>query len=205
MRALAFTFVVGCLIAGCSRKPKHPEVAVTVPAWQSLVCVVAGPDAHVVAAEGATEPARLVFRNGLGLAEPQALLAPSGKVITLGDRVPALADAAATSPYAWTDPQRARLAVQVIGEELARADAAKAKEYRTRAKELDARLAELDEQFKNTLPAGARVPVEARYFAERYGLGVDTERHLPAVTMPVQSCNAGYFTMMLAVADSAKK
>ena len=66
-------------------------------------------------------------------------------------------------------------------------------------------MAKLDEQFKATLPGGARVPVEARYFAERYALGVDAERHLPAVTMPIQSCTAGYFTMILAVADSAKK
>ncbi len=190
---------------GCSRKPKHPEVVVTVPAWQSLVCAVAGEDAHVVAAEGQAEPARLVFRNGLGLAELAPSLQPAGKLVTLGDRVPALSDASLPSPYVWTDPQRARLVVQVIGEELARADAARAKEYRTRAKELDAKLGELDAELRRTLTKSLRVPAEARAFAEAYGLDVDTTRSLGAAVRGGAECGTGYTALVRVIAASVQK
>lgn len=186
-------------LLGCSRAPKHPDVVVTVPAWQSLVCVVAGPDANVHAATDASlPPARLVFRNGLGLTESTPTLAKDGKVITLGDRVPTLAKADGTpDPYVWTSPQNARLAVQVVGEELARADAARAKEYRTRAKDLDARLARLDAELEAAPKInGPQLPAEARYFAERFGYAVAPNRSLGAAVLGTSACEDGYVALM---------
>lgn len=195
-----------CLALGCSRSPKHPEVSVSVPAWQSLVCEVAGEDAHVFAADlPGAPPARLAFRNGLGLDEASASLAANGKQVVLGDRVPALPEGSTGAAYVWTDPQRARLAVQVIGEELARADAARAKEYRTRAKQLDARLSELDAELARTLQPGARVPVEARAFAERFGLAVDPSRTLGRAAWGRATCGEGYVSLIRSLAEAAQK
>jgi zinc transport system substrate-binding protein len=83
----------------------------------------------------------------------------------------------AVDPHVWLDPQRARLMVKAIGEELARADAAHANGYRERATEADRRLEALDkETLERTKAWRTRSFVTFHgsfgYFAERYELKI---------------------------------
>lgn len=130
--------------------------------------------------------------------------APTARVIKVGDRVPTLnikddpigdeeADQArgaaaekhdehehekgATDPHVWLDPERARLIVRAIAEELGKADAAHAIAYRQRATEIDASLAALDKEIETRTKAlGTRGFVtfhgSFQYFAERYKLDI---------------------------------
>ena len=130
--------------------------------------------------------------------------APTARVIKVGDRVPTLnikddpigdeeADQArgaaaekhdehehekgATDPHVWLDPERARLIVRAIAEELGKADAAHAIAYRQRATEIDASLAALDKEIETRTKAlSTRGFVtfhgSFQYFAERYKLDI---------------------------------
>ena len=53
----------------------------------------------------------------------------------------------ATDPHVWLDPQRARLIVKQIAEELAKADGAHGPGYRERADAIDASLDALDKEL----------------------------------------------------------
>jgi zinc transport system substrate-binding protein len=133
--------------------------------------------------------------------------APKARILKVGDRVPTLnikddpigdeeADKAreaagakvekhdehehekgATDPHVWLDPERARLIVRAIAEELGKADSAHALDYRKRATELDLSLAALDKEVETRTKAlSTRGFVtfhgSFQYFAERYKLDI---------------------------------
>jgi zinc transport system substrate-binding protein len=127
--------------------------------------------------------------------------APKARVLKAGDRVPTItikadvlgdeeADAArdggeedhdhekgATDPHVWLDPQRARLIVKQIAEELSRADGAHGPAYRERADAIDASLDALDKELE-TRTAALRTKGfitfhgSFGYFADRYKLQI---------------------------------
>jgi zinc transport system substrate-binding protein len=131
-------------------------------------------------------------------------VAPKARIVKVGDRVPTLtvkeealrdeegdkARAAAasqedhdeqgtgaTDPHVWLDPERARLIVRAIAEELGKADSAHALAYRRRATEIDASLATLDGEVETRMRALKRRQLvtfhgSLQYFAERYKLDV---------------------------------
>jgi zinc transport system substrate-binding protein len=132
--------------------------------------------------------------------------APKARMLKVGDRVPTLtikddpvgdeeADKAredagkkddhdehahekgATDPHVWLDPERARLIVRAIAEELGRADAAHAVAYRERATEIDKSLAALDKEVEEKSKAWKTRGFitfhgSFQYFAERYKLNI---------------------------------
>jgi len=53
----------------------------------------------------------------------------------------------ATDPHVWMDPSRARTMVMAIGDELAKADPARAAGYTSRAKQVDGELDKLDQEI----------------------------------------------------------
>jgi zinc transport system substrate-binding protein len=155
---------------------------------------VAPPDAA-----GKLTGVRLAVRVGLGFDDWVDALAkqanPKARSLALGDRVPTRTstlparaagpgadpheDPVRIDPYVWLDPQRMRLAVKAVGEELARADAAHANAYRFRAGALDEALGRVDDALEARLRACAPAPIVADepvlgYFAERYGISVAT-------------------------------
>jgi zinc transport system substrate-binding protein len=149
--------------------------------------------------------ARLGVMVGLGLdAWMEKLVkdaAPTARVLKAGERVPTItikadvlgdeeADAArdggvedhdhekgATDPHVWLDPQRARLIVKQIAEELARTDGAHGPGYRERADAVDASLDALDrelEQRTQALKTKGFITFHGSfgYFADRYKLQI---------------------------------
>jgi ABC-type Zn uptake system ZnuABC Zn-binding protein ZnuA len=83
----------------------------------------------------------------------------------------------APDPHVWLDPERARLIVRAIAEELGKADSAHALDYRKRATALDASLATLDKEVETRtkeLKTRGFVTFHGsfQYFAERYELDV---------------------------------
>lgn len=130
--------------------------------------------------------------------------APKARLLKVGDRVPTLmikddpigdeeADKAreaagknedhdehekgAPDPHVWLDPERARLIVRAIAEELGKADSAHAIDYRKRATVVDESLAALDKEVETRTKAlGTRGFVtfhgSFQYFAERYKLDI---------------------------------
>ena len=83
----------------------------------------------------------------------------------------------ATDPHVWLDPERARLIVRAIAEELGKADSAHALDYRTRATEVDVSLAALDKEVETRtkeLKMRGFVTFHGsfQYFAERYKLDI---------------------------------
>jgi zinc transport system substrate-binding protein len=186
-------------VAGCTPKPHaRTKVAVSVFPVYDLVRRVAGDDADVAlvvpqgtSPKGWTAPAdvaarvagaNVVISVGLGLdAWMDALDAsppPKRRTLKIGDRVPTVARADGTiDPYVWMDPQRVRLALTAIGEELARADSSHAVAFRRRAAEVDAAVAALDKQIEDQVGAWPTrqlpaLPDGSAYFADRYGVTV---------------------------------
>jgi zinc transport system substrate-binding protein len=132
--------------------------------------------------------------------------APNARLLKVGDRVPTLtikenpigdeeADKAredagktedhdehahekgATDPHVWLDPERARLVVRAIAEELGRVDAQHAVAYRERATEVDKSLAALDKEVEDrtktwTTRGFVTFHGSFQYFAERYKLNI---------------------------------
>jgi zinc transport system substrate-binding protein len=83
----------------------------------------------------------------------------------------------ATDPHVWLDPTRARQIVNAVAEEMGKADAAHATDYRARATELDQSLAKLDDEIeKRTHALKTRGFVtfhgSFQYFAARYKLDI---------------------------------
>jgi zinc transport system substrate-binding protein len=83
----------------------------------------------------------------------------------------------ATDPHCWLDPERARLIVRAIAEELGKADSAHAIDYRTRATEIDTSLAALDKEVETrtkalTTRGFVTFHGSFQYFAERYKLDI---------------------------------
>src|SRR5207248_11624742 len=79
--------------------------------------------------------------------------------------------------HAWLDPERARLMVRAIAEELGRIDGAHAVAYRERATELDKSLAALDKEVEEktkTWKTRGFITFHGsfQYFAERYKLNI---------------------------------
>ncbi len=158
--------------------------------------------------------AQLGIMVGLGL-DPwlESLLkesAPKARLLKSGDRVPTRAldaehsgdsgpfmgDEAAIDPHVWLDPQRARLIVRAIGEELSRVDPPHATAYRDRATEVDRSLEELDKELAArtmALPRRSLVTFHAGfgYFAERYGLEILAILEPSPGTAPTEAHLAG--------------
>jgi zinc transport system substrate-binding protein len=174
------------------------SVSVSVFPIYDLVRRVAGPDADVGLLlpagrnEHSFDPtpkdieaasrARVGVMVGLGLDPWMEKLmkdaAPKARLLKVGDRVPTLDDEkGAPDPHVWLDPERARLIVRAIAEELGKADAAHAVAYRTRATEIDASLAALDNEIEGrakALKTRGFVTFHGsfQYFAERYKLEI---------------------------------
>jgi ABC-type Zn uptake system ZnuABC Zn-binding protein ZnuA len=132
--------------------------------------------------------------------------APKARILKVGDRVPTLlikddpigdeeADKAraaagqkeaheehehekgATDPHVWLDPERARLIVRAIAEELGKADSAHAIDYRKRATDIDDSLSALDKEVETrtkALKTRGFVTFHGsfQYFADRYKLDI---------------------------------
>jgi len=130
--------------------------------------------------------------------------APNARLLRVGDRVPTLtikddaigdeeADKAkgghddhagheehekgATDPHVWLDPERARLIVRAVAEELGKADSAHALAYRQRATEIDQSLEALDKELEGrakALKTRGFVTFHGsfQYFADRYKLEI---------------------------------
>lgn len=158
--------------------------------------------------------------------------APSARILKVGDRVPTLTikdesigdeeadkaraatagkeeheehDKGAPDPHVWLDPERARLIVRAIAEELGRADSAHAIAYRQRATVVDESLAALDKEVETRTKAlGTRGFVtfhgSFQYFAERYKLDI------LAVIEPYPGAqpSGAYVNQVLAVIKSRK-
>jgi ABC-type Zn uptake system ZnuABC Zn-binding protein ZnuA len=193
----ALVLVLG-LVLGCHRAPAgRAQVAVTVFPIYDLVRRVAGPDADVTLlvppgeapasfapspeARDAVLHARLLVMVGLELDAWAETLprdpASKARSLRVGDRVPTLTEGEGgrVAPCVWLDPQRARLVVKAIGDELARADSSHANAYRARAGDLDAALDALDREIDRATAAWKARTVAAdtqtfAYFAERYHL-----------------------------------
>ena len=83
----------------------------------------------------------------------------------------------ATDPHVWLDPERVRLIVRAVAEELGKADTPHALDYRKRATEIDASLAALDTEIETrtkALKTRGFVTFHGsfQYFAERYKLDI---------------------------------
>jgi zinc transport system substrate-binding protein len=83
----------------------------------------------------------------------------------------------ATDPHVWLDPERVRLIVRAVAEELGKADSAHALDYRKRATEIDESLAALDKEVEartKALKTRGFVTFHGsfQYFAERYKLDI---------------------------------
>ncbi|HSO32583.1 MAG TPA: metal ABC transporter substrate-binding protein [Labilithrix sp.] len=83
----------------------------------------------------------------------------------------------APDPHVWLDPERARLIVRAVAEELGKADGPHALDYRKRATEIDASLAELDKEIETrtkalTTRGFVTFHGSFQYFAERYKLDI---------------------------------
>ena len=81
----------------------------------------------------------------------------------------------AIDPHLWLDPSRFATVATALGERLARADAANAAGYRSRAAQVTARLTALDAEFRTGLRGCARKEIVTGhaafgYLAQRYGL-----------------------------------
>ena len=147
---------------------------------------------------------RLGIMVGLGLDPWMEKLmkdaAPTARVLKLGDRVPTLTvredplgdeeahraggkeddhehDKGAIDPHVWLDPQRARVMLKAIGEELSRVDGAHASGYQRRVAEIDASLDALDRQVEAQVASWRRRDFVTfhgsfGYFADRYHLQI---------------------------------
>ncbi len=194
---LAAIVLSGALSACKPRDQGRAKVAVSVFPLFDLTRRIAGPDADVVLVVPvgrdprsfapapsdveAVRGARLGVMGGLGLDAWMEALAKGAsekaRVLKVGDRVPTLASdpGGAVDPYFWLDPQRARIAVKAIGEDLARVDAPHASAHRKRAADLDAALEALDRELEQRTAGwkGKRFALEGTglaYFADRYKL-----------------------------------
>ncbi len=83
----------------------------------------------------------------------------------------------APDPHVWLDPERARLIVRAIAEELGKADSAHAIAYRKRATDIDELLSALDKEAETrtkALKTRGFVTFHGsfQYFAERYKLDI---------------------------------
>lgn len=188
------------LLVACSKSdvpPGKARVVVVGKTLGNLVSRVAGDDADVRVvegpgpdADGLAEGARVAVMVGLGYDDWFEDVARKKGVAKLrlvkaGARVPTLPEVPggdAQVPTVWLDPERARLVVKAVAEEISRADAAHATAYRDRATALDKELDVLDKEIEaRTAKWTQRSMVSATsslgYFAERYHLEV-------AVTQP---------------------
>jgi zinc transport system substrate-binding protein len=179
--------------------------------------------------------AKLGVMVGLGLDPWMARLledaAPKAKVIKVGDQVPTLTvredpigdeeahaaggpdaakddhehDKGATDPHVWLDPERARLIVRAVAEELGRVDPAHTLAYRQRATELDRSLATLDKELEDrtrALKTRSFVTFHGsfQYFAERYKLTI-----LAVIEpFPGSQPSGGYIEKVLSVVKEKK-
>jgi len=83
----------------------------------------------------------------------------------------------ATDPHVWLDPERMRLIVRAVAEELGKADSPHALDYRKRATEIDDSLAALDKEAEartKALKTRGFVTFHGsfQYFADRYKLEI---------------------------------
>lgn len=230
-RTVLVLLVTLAALSSSACRPKatgRPKVAVSFFPLYDLTRRIAGPDADVVllVAPGVSEHAakvgaaeqekaanvRLGVVVGLGLDTglEAAIRAasPSARIIKAGDRVPTLTTRAdggaeAIDPHVWLDPARARLLVRAIVEELGRADASHALDFRARATELDRSLGALDTELEaRTKEWKSRqfLPFHGAfgYFADRYGL----EQVGACASLPPQAPNETDLRKTRAIVDA---
>lgn len=192
---LAILVFAMALVAACSKSdvpPGKARVAVVGKTLANLVTRVAGDDADVRVVEGPgpdaeslADGARVAVMVGLGYDDWfEDVVRKKGvaklRLVKAGARVPTVPEITggdAQVPTVWLDPERARLVVKAVAEELSRSDAAHATAYRDRATALDKELDALDKEIEaRTAKWTQRSMVSATsslaYFAERYHLDV---------------------------------
>jgi zinc transport system substrate-binding protein len=174
------------LTPACHRAVGREKVVTTVFPVYDLVRRIAGPDADVVlvGSDHATNVGAgnvsLVVEVGLGLDRWMDAVVPArARVLRVGDRVPTLTAAGGSiDPHVWMDPQRARLMVTAIAEEMARLDASHANAFRERAAAVDSSLDSLDREIDaraatwRTRAVASEAAAGMRYFGERYHIDV---------------------------------
>ncbi len=196
--------VTSTACTGCTPKSNgRSRIAVSIFPVYDLTRRIAGPDADVIllvppsrdahvapaGADGDLKDVRVAVMVGLGfdawVEDATKIASPKAKILKVGDRVSTLplgAAASAAYPYVWLDPDRARLIVKAIAEDMARTDAAHANAYRARANDVDSELEKLDKELGARAQAWPKKDVSAAndgaaslaYFADRYGLKAST-------------------------------
>lgn len=169
------------------------DVAAVVGGDDVVVTSVTGPGMNVHGYEPTPDDLRraaaadLVVANGLGLETwLHDLIDPLGvPVVVVGDAIDPLpirgraneTGGLAHNPHAWMSPRAGQSYVRAVADALAAADPANADDYATRAADLVARLAELEQELVDAvaaLPADRRVLVTCEgafsYLARDVGL-----------------------------------
>ena len=154
-------------IAVASKAKLGVMVGLGLDPWMETLVKQASPDARILKV-GDRVPPLLIKDDARG--DDQAETAPRGNDDDVREN-------SMTDPHCWLDPQRARLIVRAIAEELSRVDGAHTLGYRDRATVLDKILDELDQETEARTRAlkhrGVVTFHEAfRYFAERYKLDI---------------------------------
>lgn len=208
-----FVGLLGTTNLGCNscgpRSTGRAKIVVSIFPLYDLTRRIAGPDADVVllvqpgasprnftpteAQTAQMGEAKLAVMVGLGL-DPwmetrMKSVASKARVLRAGDRVRTISAEGGgdvVDAHVWLDPERGRLMVKAIAEEMARVDAVHANAFRSRANELDAQLEKLDKELEAKTAAWKNKEIVAKgsdfvYFADRYGLKSVSSPRAPAI------------------------
>ena len=145
--------------------------------WMEKLMKGAAPDAHIVKV-GDRVPTLVIKDDPLGDEEADKAREAAAKA---GQKVEAHDEKAhekgAIDPHVWLDPERMRLIVRAVAEELGKADSPHALDYRKRATEIDDSLAALDKEVETRTKAlkirgFVTFHGSFQYFADRYKLEI---------------------------------
>ncbi len=148
--------------------------------WMEKLMKGAAPKARIVKV-GDRVPTLVIKDDPLGDEEAdkaREAAVKAGSTEGLGEHgSPHAHEKGATDPHVWLDPERMRLIVRAVAEELGKADSAHALDYRKRATEVDDSLAALDKEVETrtkALKTRGFVTFHGsfQYFAERYKLEI---------------------------------
>jgi zinc transport system substrate-binding protein len=160
-------------VATVARSKLGVMVGVGLDPWMEKLVKDAAPKARLLKA-GDRVPTLTIRESPVGDEEADKAREAAGKK---DDEEEHAHEKGATDPHVWLDPERARLIVRAIAEELGRADAAHAVAYRERATEVDKSLAALDKEVEERTKAWktrgfVTFHGSFQYFAERYKLNI---------------------------------